>query len=137
MLYIVVYMDSRETATLIAGLILIGLGSGVLVLEPSWISSVSGAVGALVGAGIAAIVVTLLNIRRRRSRGMVADERYYRIAEKAGHRFFQIIFSLTGFVLAAVSIIENDLPAQAVLGPIFAVMGASYVGLYYWYRRKM
>lgn len=130
-------MDSREVATLVAGLILVGLGAGVFVLEPGWISSVSGAVGALVGAGVAAMVVTLLNVRRRKSQGMVADERDYRIAEKAGYRFFQVVFPLTGFMLAVVSIVENDLSAQTVLGPVFAVMGVSWVVFYYWYRRKM
>lgn len=130
-------MNLREVVILIAGLILIGLGVGVFVLEPHWISSVSGAVGALVGAGIAAMVVTLLNIEKKKSKGVVADERDYRIAEKAGYRFFQIIFPLTGFVLAVITVIENNLSAQAVLGTIFAVMGVSYVGLYYWYRSKM
>lgn len=130
-------MNSGKITGLIAGFILMGAGAGLLALnlESGWIET-SSFLGALIGAGIATIAVTILNIRRR-SRGMVADERDYRIAEKAGHRFFQIIFPLTGLVLAAVSIVENDLPAQAVLGPLFAVMGMSYVVLYYWYRRKM
>ncbi len=63
------------------------------------------------------------------------DERDYRISEKASLRTFQIIFIVQGFLYATLAILGIQLPAQPVVGALFAITGISYAGIFQWYKR--
>jgi uncharacterized membrane protein len=137
MLYMVIHIKTQEIISILFGIVLVISGVYVLVYEPDWVTSVSGAMGGLIGAGVALILITFWQYRSRVSGELREDERDYRIAEKASFRTFQVTFILQGFLFAVLGIFTIQLPAQPVVGLLFAITGVSYVVFFYWYRNKM
>ncbi len=137
MLYMVIHIRTQEIISILFGIVLVISGVYVLVYEPDWVTSVAGAMGGLIGAGVALILITLWQYRSRVSGELREDERDYRIAEKASFRTFQVIFILQGFMFAVLGIFTIQLPAQPVVGLLFAITGVSYAAFFYWYRNKM
>lgn len=132
----VVYLK-KQTITPIAGIILLTSGIATYLTNPNWISSTTGATGTLIGAGITALIITIWNTWQKTKKEVITDERDYKISEKASYKTFQISFTLTGLIFASISITKYQPPAQTVLGLIFALMGLSYILLFYHYRKKM
>lgn len=130
-------MKSQEIVPLILGIFLISAGIYILFNEPIWVSSVYASMAALIGAGVALILITLQKYRIRKSGEIKEDERDHRIAEKASFRTFQIIFIIQGVLYAILGILNIQLPAQPILGTLFAITGFSYMGFFYFYREKM
>lgn len=133
----VIYMKAQEIASFTIGIFLVTIGIYIWVYNPSWVSSVYGAAVGLIGAGVALILIALWKYKIRISGEVKEDERDYRIAEKASLRTFQIIFIVQGFLYATLGILNIQLPAQPVIGALFAITGFSYMGFFYWYRRNM
>lgn len=127
----------KKAITLITGIILLSTGIGTNFMNPDWISSTTGATGTLIGAGITALIISIWNTWQKTKKEVISDERDYRISEKASYKSFQISFTLTGFIFAGISITKYQPSAQAILGLIFALMGLSYILLFYHYRKKM
>ncbi|ADI73850.1 Protein of unknown function DUF2178, transmembrane [Methanohalobium evestigatum Z-7303] len=122
---------------LIIGIVLSLIGIGFYVFEPAWIASSVGAGGAFIGAGVAMIAIILRSLQIRKKRGVIEDERDYRIAEKASHKALTIIIILEGVLLAGIGVTESNIQAQPVVSLLFAVTMLTYVGFYYWYKRQM
>ncbi|MCQ1535768.1 DUF2178 domain-containing protein [Methanosarcina sp. KYL-1] len=119
------------------GIFLVTIGIYIWAYSPTWVSSVSGAAAGLIVAGVALILIALWKYKIRKSGEIKEDERDYRIAEKASFKTFQIIFILQGVLYATLGILNIQLPAQPVVGALFAITGISYAGIFQWYRRKM
>lgn len=130
-------MKAQEIASFTIGILLATIGIYIWAYNPSWVSSVHGAAVGLIGAGVALILIALWKYKIRISGEVKEDERDYRIAEKASFRTFQIIFIVQGFLYATLGILDIQLPAQPVIGALFAITGFSYMGFFYWYRRNM
>ncbi len=137
MVYMEISMKTQEIISLIFGIALLTTGIYIMVYEPAWVSSVYGATGGLIGAGVALIAITLWNYKNRKSGIIKEDERDYRIAEKASFRTFQITFIIQGFLLAVLGIFNIQLQAQPVVAILFAITGISYMGFFQWYRKQM
>jgi len=133
----VINMKAQEIASFTIGIFLVTIGIYIWVYNPSWVSSVQGATGGLIVAGAALILISLWKYKIRISGEVREDERDYRIAEKASLRTFQITFIVQGFLYATLGILNIQLPAQPVIGALFAITGFSYMGFFYWYRRNM
>lgn len=130
-------MKAQEIASFTIGIFLVTIGIYIWVYNPSWVSSVHGATGGLIVAGVALILIALWKYKIRISGEVREDERDYRIAEKASFKTFQIIFIVQGFLYATLGILDIQLPAQPVIGALFAITGFSYMAFFYWYRRNM
>lgn len=130
-------MSKREIGVIVFGIVLIISGILTTFLEPEWIVSVSGTMGGLIGAGTAALLIGVWNLKKEKAREVTSDERDYKIAEKATFKVFQVMFPVTGFSFAILSFVKNDLGARPVLGILFGFMGILYTIFYYHYRRKM
>lgn len=137
MFYMRIDMKTQEIASFIIGIFLVMAGIYIQIFKPAWVSEAQGAGGGLIGGGVVLTLLTLKTYRTRKSGEIREDERDYRIAEKASFRTFQIIFILQGFLLGILGILNIQLPAQPVVGALFAVTGFSYMGFFYWYRSKM
>ena len=133
----VINMKAQEIVSFTFGIFLVMIGIYIAAYEPIWVSSVYGAMGGLIGAGIALILISLWKYKIRKSGEIKEDERDYRIAEKASFKTFQIIFIIQGSLYATLGILNIQLPAQPVVGILFAITGISYAGIFHWYKRKM
>ena len=133
----VINMKAQEIASFTIGIFLVTIGIYIWVYNPSWVSSVHGATVGLIGAGVALILIALWKYKIRISGEVREDERDYRIAEKASFKTFQIIFIVQGFLYATLGILDIQLPAQPVVGVLFAITGISYAGIFWLYRRNM
>ena len=128
-------MKAREVSNYIIGALLILSGVAVTVFEPSWIISVSGAMGGLIGAGVALIAVNYVGRKQRKDNR--PDERDFQIAERAAYRSFQVTFPVIGFSLAFLGLTELSFRARTAVSLIFGVMGVSYGIAFFYYRRRM
>ncbi len=130
-------IKAQEIVALIFGMVFFISGVYIIIYEPSWVSGSKGPGGALIGAGVALILINSWNYRNRKSGIIKEDERDHRIAEKASFRAFQIIFILQGFLFAVLGIFNIQFPAQPVVAVLFAINGISYMGFFHWYSKKM
>ena len=128
-------MKAREVSNYLIGSLLILSGVAVTVFEPSWIISVSGAMGGLIGAGVALIAVNYIG--RRQERNNRPDERDFEIAERSAYRSFQVTFPVMGFSLAFLGLTELSFRAQTAVSLLFGLMGVSYAAAFFYYRRRM
>jgi len=126
-----------EIPTLVLGVLLIIAGLLVTIFEPNIISSTSGAMGGLIGAGVAAILIAARGLWQQKKQEITEDERDYKIAEKATFKVFQVMFPVIGFSFATLSFINWELSARPVLGVLFALMGVLYAGFNFRYKRRI
>ena len=133
----VINMKAQEIGSFTIGIFLVTIGIYIWIYNPSWVSGVYGATVGLIGAGVALILIALWKYKIRISGEVREDERDYRIAEKASFKTFQIIFIVQGFLYATLGILDIQLPAQPVVGVLFAITGISYAGIFWLYRRNM
>nr|WP_269634947.1 DUF2178 domain-containing protein [Methanohalobium evestigatum] len=73
----------------------------------------------------------------RKKKGVVEDERVYRIAEKASHKALTFIIILEGVLMAGIGVTKSNIQAQPVVSFLFAITMLIYAGFYYWYKRHM
>ena len=128
-------MKAREVSNYIIGALLILSGFLVNVYEPSWVISVSGAMGGLVGAGLALMAVNYIGKKQRGENR--PDERDFQIAERAAYRSFQVTFPVMGFSLAFLGLTELSFRARTAVSLLFGVMGVSYGIAFFYYKRRM
>jgi uncharacterized membrane protein len=132
-----VRMKRQEIVLLVTGIILFGIGIYIRIHELSWISSVSGPSGGLIGAGVVLTLITLKNYLNEKKGIITEDERDYRIAEKASLKAYQTLLILQGILFFILSMFNMQIQAQPVVGILFAFTAISYIAFFYWYRKEM
>lgn len=130
-------MQTKDVNLLVVGFILILIGIGFHVFEPSWIINPTGAGGGFIGAGIVLIIIVFRDIRLRNKGIIVEDERIFHIAEKASHKTLVILIILEGTLMAFLGVTASDIKAYPIVSLMFAITMISYAGFFYWYKRQM
>ena len=91
----------------------------------------------LLGLIIALVGVLVSERYMRKAKAIeINDERAQFVEGKTCTLTFKITFPIFGIVFAFMSVLSMDIPAPAVLGPLFALYAVIHVVSYHYYDRK-